>query len=399
MVIHYQRQDGTLCHQSYVGVSEVKEHSAATTMAFFKKLIPAIKVILPNLSCIHYISDSPASQYRNKSIVKFIAHHQNLFDNITCSWEYLETGHGKGPCDGIGGSVKKLAETAVKKGQIISGSVDFYNWAKSTTGNIKYLYVSPRDVSVCERFLKNATYVKGISSIHSLRTHNGFVYMRETSCFDCCRNALICDSWVKTPVPVVSEATSDETTDVAVNDADTTGVNTADTSSHDVLPSSAAIAGTSHATEDDNESFGDGNAVFTPVVESSLDETSVVSTDEAHTLPKYTVGSMVKALYLRKEYVGKIIQHVSSVNEYFISFMERRKRSAVYMWPEHEDTLWVKAANVVCQVTVDGQGNVHDVSTQDTENVSCRHTRSVSATQSVNVYSKKKGKGPSKQKK
>ena len=81
---------------------------------------------------------------------------------------YLETGDGKGPCDGVGGSVKKLAETAVKKGQIISSAVDFFNWAKNTTGNIKYVYVAARDVSVCERFLKNATYVKGISSIYSL---------------------------------------------------------------------------------------------------------------------------------------------------------------------------------------------------------------------------------------
>jgi hypothetical protein len=33
------------------------------------------------------------------------------------TWDYLEAGHGKGPCDGLGSSVKRSADMAVKQGR------------------------------------------------------------------------------------------------------------------------------------------------------------------------------------------------------------------------------------------------------------------------------------------
>ena len=50
----------------------------------------------------------------NPAVVAMLARHTHLF-GTSASWHCLETGHGKGPCDGVGGAVKKLADNAMKK--------------------------------------------------------------------------------------------------------------------------------------------------------------------------------------------------------------------------------------------------------------------------------------------
>jgi hypothetical protein len=70
------------------------------------------------LSQCHYWTDSPTSQYRNKLIFDVVANHKSLYDCCTV-WNYFEAGHGKGPCDGLGWTVKRMADTATKTGNFL----------------------------------------------------------------------------------------------------------------------------------------------------------------------------------------------------------------------------------------------------------------------------------------
>ena len=57
-------------------------------------------------------SDSPSSQYRNSKnvfLMKRIA--QEL--NITIRLLFTEAGHGKSPCDGVGGNIKTQVESVM----------------------------------------------------------------------------------------------------------------------------------------------------------------------------------------------------------------------------------------------------------------------------------------------
>ena len=111
-VAYYRSEDGPLSHKSRVFVSDELGHNSATVYAFLKELISNLKTMLPNLKHIHYYTDSPTSQYRNKTIFYLLSRHKELFD-VTASWNYFEAGHGKGPCDGVGGSLKRMADEAV----------------------------------------------------------------------------------------------------------------------------------------------------------------------------------------------------------------------------------------------------------------------------------------------
>ena len=75
---------------------------------------------------IHYWTDSPTSQYRNKTIFKVIRYYEEYF-NCKASRIYMEAGQGKGPCDPIGGTAKRKTDQVVKNGRfVIQDAVGFY---------------------------------------------------------------------------------------------------------------------------------------------------------------------------------------------------------------------------------------------------------------------------------
>ena len=81
--------------KSFVGITEVLAHSFQTTFTFLKMLMKQIKEEHTALEVVHFISDGPSSQYRNRFTCDMVAH-----------FRWIEKGHGKGPCDGVGGAVK-----------------------------------------------------------------------------------------------------------------------------------------------------------------------------------------------------------------------------------------------------------------------------------------------------
>ena len=62
--------------------------------------------------------------------------------------DYFESGHGKGPCDGVGGVVKRSADMALKKGHLIKSAQDFYRWGvQQETSAVDYLLVEKEEVA------------------------------------------------------------------------------------------------------------------------------------------------------------------------------------------------------------------------------------------------------------
>ena len=54
------------------------------------------------------------------------------------AWNYFEAGHGKGPCDGVGGTVKRLADDAIKQNKVvIQDASDFFIWGRDQQSESK----------------------------------------------------------------------------------------------------------------------------------------------------------------------------------------------------------------------------------------------------------------------
>jgi hypothetical protein len=339
MVVHF-REAGVICHQSYVGVTDITKHSAPTTIAFLTKLIPEIVKIKPNLNMIHYISDSPVNQYRNKYIVKFVAQHQLYFPGVHATWEFLEAGHGKGPCDGVGGSLKSSLETHVKRGNTITCASDVLGWASNVESALKIIYIRQEDVTLAERKVKNAVFVKGINAMHSIRCGVSYIMMREMSCYEmCCRHSVnVYDhGWELTsikcsnhviPEPDVHKVVPD---DFVSAEPDLPAQGQQDENLTDVPPIQPEL-----------QQPGDQQEIS--VEEHGATMSSIQDEPDGLQEIKYPVGAYVNVLYNRKTYVGQVIE-CNEQQEYHINFMKKRKSG--YVWPKIKDQMWVFPVDIL----------------------------------------------------
>lgn len=190
-VAYFNDENGSLIHQSTVFISDELAHNSSTVYAILRKLVPELKSIVPEVKYIHYFTDSPTSQYRNKTIFHILTQHEKEF-GIPASWHYFEAGHGKGPCDGVGGTTKRMADEAVKQQKAtIQDADDFFLWtqAQKENSSIKYLFVSKEQCSDAQTSIDsfgNLQSVEGTMKLHAVIPVNGmegYVAIRNTSCF------------------------------------------------------------------------------------------------------------------------------------------------------------------------------------------------------------------------
>jgi len=183
-------------------------HNASAVYAILLKLIPQLKEECKDLKTIHYLTDSPTSQYRNRTIFQFIAQHQDEF-GIDARWNYLESGHGKGPCDGLGASVKRSAGDAIKHVKCsIQDANDFFAWAThsvNTGSKVRYFLYTQQDYDEAKKNLSNRPAVRPVPGTFKLHfassATNMEIFTRNLSCY--CPECLVdvatstCDGYVK----------------------------------------------------------------------------------------------------------------------------------------------------------------------------------------------------------
>ena len=113
-VAYYKGESDELCHLSYVVISEALSHDTTAVYLYQKCFITFLRSFLPP-SCqphmIVYFSDGAGSQYKNRKNFLNLCFHREDF-GICAEWHFSATAHGKGACDGIGGTVKRLAARA-----------------------------------------------------------------------------------------------------------------------------------------------------------------------------------------------------------------------------------------------------------------------------------------------
>lgn len=88
------------------------------------------------------VSDSPSSQYRNRNTLYLMIHVCKVNGIDQFEWLYTEAGHGKGPADGIGATVKRMADTHVARGRNVDAAKDIVALLSDSETKILYKMVS-----------------------------------------------------------------------------------------------------------------------------------------------------------------------------------------------------------------------------------------------------------------
>lgn len=143
-IVVYYKEENNFKHKSIVVISECLTHDTVAVHLFQKKLIQFLKESFNEMpKKIFYFSDGCAAQYKNKKNFINLCHHNKDF-GIDAEWHFFATSHGKGPSDGLGGTVKRLASKASLRrpytDQILT-SFQLYSWCKENIQTCHFIYV------------------------------------------------------------------------------------------------------------------------------------------------------------------------------------------------------------------------------------------------------------------
>ena len=108
LVIYYKDDDGILQHHSLCFISDDNTHDTCFVHQIQTITMNFIKERIPGIDKVYYVSDGCGGQYKNYKKFLNLCFHQEDF-GVAAEWVFFATSHGKSPCDGIGGSVKRHA--------------------------------------------------------------------------------------------------------------------------------------------------------------------------------------------------------------------------------------------------------------------------------------------------
>ncbi|XP_045024477.1 uncharacterized protein LOC116922580 isoform X1 [Daphnia magna] len=168
-IVIYYKENEELISKSYCIISDSLKHDAVAVHSFIRGILPKIKTVIPNLKKVFFFSDGGPAHYKNR----FNFANLSLFESdhgVPAVWHFWATCHGKNACDGVGGTVKRLARRASLPLSLILTPLDLYNWAVDNLPGIEFVYVTKDIIAAdAERLfnrLNSALAITGTQKYH-----------------------------------------------------------------------------------------------------------------------------------------------------------------------------------------------------------------------------------------
>ena len=95
VMYHKTQNSAESSHKSFVFISNESRHDAMFVYIIIGKLVLLLKEIVPYLEMVHYWTNSPTSQHRNRSIFQIISYHKEYrfslkFQKDSCCQDWRE---------------------------------------------------------------------------------------------------------------------------------------------------------------------------------------------------------------------------------------------------------------------------------------------------------------------
>ncbi|KAE8740460.1 hypothetical protein FOCC_FOCC014027 [Frankliniella occidentalis] len=171
-VVYYKDESNALCLQSLCYISDDLDHDVAFVLVTQRYVTNYIKEKFPWIKEVEYMTDGCAKQYKNKQVFLNLSRHKEMF-GLNASFSFFATSHGKSPCDGIGGTVKREATIASLQRpfdkQIIGAEKLFQFW-KGRDSKIHFEFLSKHEIGAArieqKLFGLQPTTIPGTRSFH-----------------------------------------------------------------------------------------------------------------------------------------------------------------------------------------------------------------------------------------
>lgn len=172
----YYTESGILKNISFIVISEVLKHDTIAVQVFISKLISFLQTKI-KVKKATFMSDGAASQYKNRKNFASLCKFKKKY-NIDAEWHFFATSHGKGPCDAIGGTLKRMARyasLAVQHEHPIKSALELFEWANQKSDDcltkMSFCYVSHEEyeqgVAEWNEIYRQTKTIAGTQKYHS----------------------------------------------------------------------------------------------------------------------------------------------------------------------------------------------------------------------------------------
>lgn len=171
--------------------SENLRHDPFAICAHLGPVAEFVKTLIPNLCTVHFLSDGPATQYKNKTMFFLIAAYlSKIFTCDAIRWHYSESGHGKGAPDGIGGCLKRIADNLVAQGKDLNNFDSLIRQLQENCKGIACYTISGSEITQIENdtsvpVLKPFKGTMTIREIVWIKSSSNLLKARTLSCLTC----------------------------------------------------------------------------------------------------------------------------------------------------------------------------------------------------------------------
>lgn len=198
-VLYYKKQNETevssLCMAT---LSEDCRHDPIAIIAHLEPVTKFIRDMVPNLKTIHFLSDGAPTQYKNKTMFQlFGSVIPTMLNNVALkkmTWNYSESGHGKGAPDGVGACLKRTVDRMVANSKDVPDFTSFVESVTERCPGIKTMKVHKERIIYWDKEVKkvgvkkeNLKVFKGTSNIHQITWQDGcdLIHARRLTCMEC----------------------------------------------------------------------------------------------------------------------------------------------------------------------------------------------------------------------
>ena len=157
-----------LVNENVVVVSEASDHSRIAAFTCINKVFNFVreKHELPLKVTLHVWSDGCAGQFRSRYVFSLLS---TLDKTVNLRWYYNERHHGKGPMDGVGGTIKNRVYRDVMSNKcLIKSAEEFSNHANKVVNGITSLYLPESDLLAEPDNIEEAPKIPETLSVHML---------------------------------------------------------------------------------------------------------------------------------------------------------------------------------------------------------------------------------------
>ncbi len=169
----YYMDGGESKHVSFVIISDCLTHDTVAVHLFQRQLINFLESKFNKKpKKLYYFSDGCTGQYKNYKNFINLCHHEQDFA-VSAEWHFFASSHGKGPCDGLGGLIKRLAARASLQrttGNFILNPYQLYSFVVENIPNINVAYCTSleweEELKVLKPRFAAARTVPGTQKLH-----------------------------------------------------------------------------------------------------------------------------------------------------------------------------------------------------------------------------------------